>query len=138
MPLSRHSMGTYQETSSHATCLETLGHSRLSSLCYCGLILPKQWNYFARANFHFIEKKRGGGTGAGGESIVEDSQQQQQQKLAREEKATTTTYYLAFVYRQGSKRCFVLEGLDCQWEAKLLKSQVNACFAVITILFEEN
>ena len=30
MPLSRHSVGTYQETSSHATCQGTLGHSRLS------------------------------------------------------------------------------------------------------------
>ena len=31
MPLSRHSEGTYQETSSRATRQETLGHSRLSS-----------------------------------------------------------------------------------------------------------
>ena len=31
MPLSRHSVGTYQEMSSHATRQETLGHSRLSS-----------------------------------------------------------------------------------------------------------
>ena len=35
MPLSRHSVGT----SSHATCRETLGHSRLRSLSHCGLIL---------------------------------------------------------------------------------------------------
>ena len=28
MPLSRHSVGTYQETSSHATRQGTLGHSR--------------------------------------------------------------------------------------------------------------
>ena len=39
MPLSRHSVGTYQETSSHATRQGTLGHSRLSSLSHCGLIL---------------------------------------------------------------------------------------------------
>ena len=39
MPLCRHSVGTYQETSSHATCHGTLGHSRLSSLSHCGLIL---------------------------------------------------------------------------------------------------
>ena len=39
MPLSRHSMGTYQETSSHATCQGTFGHSCLSSLSHCGLIL---------------------------------------------------------------------------------------------------
>ena len=39
MPLSRHSVGTYQETSSHATRQGTLGHRRLSSLSYFGLIL---------------------------------------------------------------------------------------------------
>ena len=38
MPLSRHSVGTYQETSSHATRQGTFGHSRLSSLSHCGLI----------------------------------------------------------------------------------------------------
>ena len=32
-------MGTYQETSSHALREGTLGHSRLSSLSHCGLIL---------------------------------------------------------------------------------------------------
>ena len=39
MPLSRHSVGTYQETSSHATRQVTLGYSRPSSLSHCGLIL---------------------------------------------------------------------------------------------------
>ena len=39
MPLSRHSVGTYPETSSHATCQGTFGFSRLSSLSHCGLIL---------------------------------------------------------------------------------------------------
>ena len=39
MSLSRHSVGTYPETSSHETCPGTFGHSRLSSLSYCGLIL---------------------------------------------------------------------------------------------------
>ena len=39
MTLSRHSVGTYQETSSHATCQGTFGHSRLSSLGHYGLIL---------------------------------------------------------------------------------------------------
>ena len=39
MPLSRHSVGTSQETSSHANRQGTLGHSRLSSLSHCGLIL---------------------------------------------------------------------------------------------------
>ena len=39
MPLSKHSVGTYQETISHATRQGTLGHSRLSSMSHCGLIL---------------------------------------------------------------------------------------------------
>ena len=39
MPLYRHSVGTYPETSSHAACQGTFGHSRLSSLGHCGQIL---------------------------------------------------------------------------------------------------
>ena len=39
---SRHSEGTYKETSSRAPCHETLGHSRLSSLNHCGLILAER------------------------------------------------------------------------------------------------
>ena len=39
MLLSRYSVGTYQETSSHAARQGTLGHSRLSSLSHCELIL---------------------------------------------------------------------------------------------------
>ena len=39
MPLSRHCVGTYPKTSSHAACQGTFGHSRLSSLSHCGLIL---------------------------------------------------------------------------------------------------
>ena len=42
MSLSRHSVGTYQETSSHATRQGTLGHSLLSSLSHCGLILAQK------------------------------------------------------------------------------------------------
>ena len=42
MPLSRQSVGIYQETSSHATRLGTLGHSRLSSLSHHGLILAQR------------------------------------------------------------------------------------------------
>ena len=42
MPLSGHSLRTYRKTSSHATCQGTLGHSRLSSLCHCGLILAER------------------------------------------------------------------------------------------------
>ena len=38
MPLCRQSLVIYQETSSHATRQETLGHSRLFSLSHCGLI----------------------------------------------------------------------------------------------------
>ena len=39
MPLSSHSVGTYQEMSSHATRQGTLGHDRLSSLSHGGLIM---------------------------------------------------------------------------------------------------
>ena len=42
MPLSRHSVGTFPETSSHAACQGTFGHSRLSSLSHCGLILVQK------------------------------------------------------------------------------------------------
>ena len=38
-PQSRHSVRTYPETSSHATCQKTFGHNRLSLLNHCGLIL---------------------------------------------------------------------------------------------------
>ena len=37
--LSRHSVGTYPETSSHAACQKTFGHIHLSPLSHCGLIL---------------------------------------------------------------------------------------------------
>ena len=39
MPTSVQSLGIYQETSSRASRQGTLGHSRLSSLSHCGLIL---------------------------------------------------------------------------------------------------
>ena len=39
MPLSRQSVGVYQETSTHATHQGTLGYSPLSSLSHCRLIL---------------------------------------------------------------------------------------------------
>ena len=39
MPLSRHSVGRYQETSSHTTHQGTLSHSCRSSLSHYGLIL---------------------------------------------------------------------------------------------------
>ena len=44
MTLSRHNVGTQQEMSSHATRQRTLGHSRLSSLSHCGLILAFKEN----------------------------------------------------------------------------------------------
>ena len=42
MLLSRHSVGTYQETSSHATCQGTLDHSHLISLNHCRQMLAKR------------------------------------------------------------------------------------------------
>ena len=39
MLLSRHSLGTYWESSSHTTCQGTFSHSHLSSLSCCGVIL---------------------------------------------------------------------------------------------------
>ena len=42
MLLSKHSVETYQETSSHATRQGTLGNSRLSSLSHFGLILVRE------------------------------------------------------------------------------------------------
>ena len=38
MPMSRHSVGTYPETSSHATCQGTFSHSHLNPRSCCGLI----------------------------------------------------------------------------------------------------
>ena len=59
MPLSKHSVGTYLETSSDATCQGTFGHSRLSSLSHCGLILEQRVVLLcARANLHFKKKKK--------------------------------------------------------------------------------
>ena len=39
MPLSTHSVGTYQEMSSHATHQGKLSHGHLNALSHCGLIL---------------------------------------------------------------------------------------------------
>ena len=59
MSLSRHSVGTYQETSSHATRQGTLGHSRLSSLSHCGLILVfKKSGISARELISSSKKKK--------------------------------------------------------------------------------
>ena len=64
MPLSRHSAGTYPETSSHATCQGTFGHSRLSSLSRCGWTDPGiKSGMCARTNLHLkkikIKHRRG-------------------------------------------------------------------------------
>ena len=58
MPLSRHNVGTNQETNSHATRRGTLGHSRLSSLSHCELILAKEWNLCAQAGLHLKKEKK--------------------------------------------------------------------------------
>ena len=51
--------GNLSETSSHATCQGTFGHSRLSSLSHCGLSLAeKKWNWNARPDLHFKKKKK--------------------------------------------------------------------------------
>ena len=84
MPLSKYSMGSYPETSSHATCQGTHGHSHLTfstrwatmDWSWC-----KEWKLYAHANLHLQKKKKS----AGGEWMVEHSPQ----ILASEEKATT-------------------------------------------------
>ena len=60
MQPSRHSVGTYPETSSLATRQGTLGHSRLSSLSHCGLILAKRVELVCAADLHFKKKSAGG------------------------------------------------------------------------------
>ena len=79
MPLSRNCLGTYRETSSHATRQGTLGHSRLRSLSRLksGISVSELISTLKKK-----EKKS-----ANGEWIVQFSPK----ILAREEKATTTT-----------------------------------------------
>ena len=79
-PASRHSVGTYPETSSHASRHGTLSTSRLTSLSHCGLILAERLQSVG-ANYATLWKKS-----AGGKWMVERSPQ----ILASEEKATTT------------------------------------------------
>ena len=62
MPLSRQSVGIYQETSSHATRQGTLGQSRLSSLSHCRLILA--WSGISVRELISTKKKK---KSAGGE-----------------------------------------------------------------------
>ena len=61
MPLSGQSVGIYQETSSHATRQGTLGHSRLSSLSHCGLILAYRVGISGRKLISTLKKKSAGG-----------------------------------------------------------------------------
>ena len=57
MWLSRHSVGTYQEMSSHTTCQGTFGHSHLSSLSHCGLILAQKVELIVRELISTSNKK---------------------------------------------------------------------------------
>ena len=53
------SVGTHQETHSHATRQGTLVHSRLSSLNHCGVILNlKEWHWYARADLDLQTTKK--------------------------------------------------------------------------------
>ena len=61
MPQSRHNVGTYLETSSHTTRQETLGHSRLSSLGHCGLILALKSGISVWMLISTFKKKNAGG-----------------------------------------------------------------------------
>ena len=57
MPLSRLSVGTYPETSSHANRQGTFGHSRLRSLSHCGLILALRVELVC-ASYSPLQKKK--------------------------------------------------------------------------------
>ena len=57
MPLFRHSVAIYPETSSQASCQGTFGHSRLSSLSHCGLILAQRVE-LVYASKSLLEKKK--------------------------------------------------------------------------------
>ena len=51
MPLSRHFVGTNPETSSHASCQGTFGHSRLISLGHTGAQAGNEWsNIFPKSS----------------------------------------------------------------------------------------
>ena len=51
-------VGTYPETSSHATRQGTVGQSRLSSLSHCGLILAKKSGISVRDLNSALKKKK--------------------------------------------------------------------------------
>ena len=58
MPLSRHSVGTYLEMRSRATCLGTFAHSHWVCWATVDWFWHKEWNYCARANLHLKKKKK--------------------------------------------------------------------------------
>ena len=95
MLLSRHSVGTYPETSLHATCQGVFSHSRLSSLSHYGLILALREELVC-ASLSRLKKKN-----AGREWMVQHSPK----ILTREEKATTTITFSDLDHISRSQEC---------------------------------
>ena len=60
MPLSSHSVGSYQVSSSHATRQGALGHSRLRLQSHCGLILAYRVKLVC-ASYSLPKKKKRAG-----------------------------------------------------------------------------
>ena len=92
MPLHRHSEGTCQETLSHATRQEILGHSRRSSLRHCWPILALRVELVCKSqsphtHTHTHIHTHTHTKDAGGKWMIEHSLK----VLASEKKATTTT-----------------------------------------------
>ena len=88
IPLPGHSVETYSESSSHATCQGTFGHSCFSSLSHCGLWTdPGRKSEISVCELISTSKKRRKKEkkGAGGESMVRHSPQ----ILLSKEKATS-------------------------------------------------
>ena len=75
MPLSRHSVGTYPETSSHTTRQKTLSHSGLSSLNHCGLILAEKSGISVRELISTLKKKKKAQAGNEWSNVVLKSSQ---------------------------------------------------------------
>ena len=84
MPLSKHSVGTYQEMSSHTTCQGTLG--QLPHLAEPLWTDPGLRSGISVHKLIYTLKKK---KSAGGDLLVKHSPQ----ILTREEKATTTTIW---------------------------------------------
>ena len=84
MPLSRRSVGTYPETSSHATYQETLGHSCLSLLTYLWTDPGLKSGISVRALSPLKRQQQKGQAGNELSNIL-------QKILVRAEKATITT-----------------------------------------------